>query len=553
MRLYHSYSYWSRVFRFGDEVRSDWSFFLFRSWAVLLIYLLAGCSGPQATQSEMTVKVMVDAQSVEVTVPPGSTVQGALDAAGIEVGKLDRVEPLPYTLLTQGAEIKVIRVSEEYTVEQEVIPFERQVLKTESLPEEETLLAQSGENGLQEITYRHVYEDGIEVSKNPVKRIVAKEAIPEIVMVGIQPPFAPITIPGRLVYLLGGNAWMMEQNTGNRRAIITSGDLDGRILSLSPQSDWLLFTRSSSEEDEINTLWAADLESDPVELYDLGISNVIHFADWVPNAISKRIVYSTVEPRDSAPGWQANNDLNVISFSESGWVSQQGVYVDPNVGGIYGWWGTDYEWSPDGSQLAYVRSDGLGLVDLEEGSLLSMHEVIPVKTRGDWSWVPGLSWAPDGNFIYTVDHVAQTGSLLPEESPQFDLTAIRLNGEAIHIKPQTGMFAYPACSPMESETEEGKNYKIAYLQAIFPNQSETSRYQLMIMDRDGSNQRLLFPRPGEPGVDPQQVVWSPSQLSDREGFAIAFVYQGNLWLVDAIEGIPRQVTGDGLASRITWR
>ena len=72
MRLYHS-SFWAYLFSF-------------------LFFLLVGCTPPQATQSMMGVVVSADEQSVNVQVPAGSTVQQALDKAGLALGTLDRVE-----------------------------------------------------------------------------------------------------------------------------------------------------------------------------------------------------------------------------------------------------------------------------------------------------------------------------------------------------------------------------------------------------------------------------------------------------------------------------
>jgi hypothetical protein len=115
------------------------------------------------------------------------------------------------------------------------------------------------------------------------------------------------------------------------------------------------------------------------------------------------------------------------------------------------------------------------------------------------------------------------------------------------------MFAYPLASPLQEGKNGEQGYQVAYLQASFPKQSGTSPYTLVVMDRDGSNQHLLFPSAGEPGLDPQQVVWSAKPLEDTGGFAIAVLYRGNLWLVDAASGLARQITGDGLTSRISWR
>ena len=44
--------------------------------------------------------------------------------------------------------------------------------------------------------------------------------------------------------------------------------------------------------------------------------------------------------------------------------------IGTNSGGIYGWWGTQFAWSPDGSSLAYSRPDEIGLVDIQTGAFL---------------------------------------------------------------------------------------------------------------------------------------------------------------------------------------
>jgi hypothetical protein len=113
------------------------------------------------------------------------------------------------------------------------------------------------------------------------------------------------------------------------------------------------------------------------------------------------------------------------------------------------------------------------------------------------------------------------------------------------------MFAYPSVSPMRQEGRE-KSFQVAYLQSIFIEQSETSRYRLVVMDRDGSNSKVLFPPADANGLEPQVPVWSPAPLEGQTGDLIAVVYQGNLWLVDSGNGEAYQVTGDGLITKIDW-
>lgn len=521
---------------------------------VSILMLLTSCISSQPTLGIIGIYLEADGKDIQLRVPSGSTVGQALTEADLTLGTLDRVVPPSYDILEEGSVVRITRVSEEFFVEEEQIPYERQVLQTESLPDQERLLVQNGENGLQEITYRRLFEDGIEVAKTPVQWVVVKEPVPEIFMVGVQTPFAPVSIPGRLVYLLGSNAWMMENTTGDRLPVVTTGDLDGHVLSLSPDGTWLLFTRT--EEEEINSLWAAKISEDLEEtnLFDLEINNVVHFAEWVPNENDLSIAYSTVESRSAPPGWQANNDLEVIKISESGWISQPETILEANSGGIYGWWGTDFTFETYGNRLVYSRPDSIGLVDLEEKSTQVIMDVVPFRTGGDWAWVPNTVWGADGNSLYTVKHVSPVGSTSPEESQLFDLTAVSIIGSAeINLVPQVGMFAYPVVSPIQSKGNIDESYKIAYLQATFPNQSGNSRYTLVIMDKDGSNRDTVFPDIGEPGLEPQEIVWSPIEMPDWDNYAVALIYQGNLWLIDETGNHSQQITGDGLTTHVTWK
>lgn len=556
MRLYHSRFLFHQASSTRRERRGSSNVIEKGFFMLLLILLAAGCNAPRVTQAEVNVSIYADGSAIQVELQPGSTVQEALARAGVTIGSLDRSEPPLYTILADGAEVHIVRVREEFHVEEVVIPFAHQVWRNEALPENETRLVQPGVNGLQEITYRRVIEDGKEISNSPVKSVLVKEAVPEIMVVGGQAPFASVPIPGRLVYLLGGNAWLIEGATTNRRPVVTSGDLDGRIFSLSPDGKWLLFTRRSIEEDEINTLWAVNLDEEPgAEIVDLQVSNVVHFADWKPGS-TYTIAYSTVEPRPSAPGWQANNDLNLLNLSRGGQVRVLPSELETNMGGTYGWWGMTFQWSPDGSSMAYARPDSIGLVEIGEGSLDVFMEIIPLETRSDWAWVPGLKWGADSKTIFTVDHPASSAAPSPEESPLFDLVALPLEGGGpLFMTSQAGMFTYPLPSPLQPKASGEEGYQVAYLQAIFPTQSDSSRYHVVVMDRDGSNRRVIFPTEGGPGINPQSEwgAWSPGRLEDTGSHALALLYQDNLWIVDTVDGSARQVTGDGLVSRVDWK
>ena len=522
-------------------------------WMLAFALLLAGCGAPQVMQDEIQIGINVDGQSLRIEIPAGSSVEEALESAALPINETDEIEPPRYTILSANDIIQITRVEEIFETNQEILPYERQIVRNESLPEGETRLIQLGQNGLQEITYRSVYKDGEEFSHSLVKSVILQEAVPEITMVGVQTVFAPIPIPGIIAYMSGGNAWIMEDSTANRRALVTTGDLDGRIFALSPNAGWLLFSRKSEKDpaEEINTLWVVSVNGNPKAPIPIGVSNVVHFAGWRPNA-GARVYYSTVEPRAASPGWQANNDLHMLSFTAS-WSSKPQEIIEANAGGIYGWWGMDFTWSPDGRKLAYARPDGIGLVDVTNGEFEPLLDITALNTHSDWAWIPGISWGGDTQTLYTVTHATGSNLIGAEDSPYFDMSAIAASGGGdIQIAPQTGMFAYPAASPMRPSGEE-RVYQVAYLQAIFPAQSESSRYRIVVMDRDGSNRRTLFPPADAPGLDPQKVVWTPAPVPGQVGDFLAAVYQGNLWLIDSGSGEAHQITGDGLISRIDWK
>ncbi len=526
------------------------NYFLFHFFGVVVtLFSLTACNSPQTNAADRVSVTVVDINNrIEAGVPFGSSVLDALQIAKIELGALDRTDPPSFSLITEPVTITITRVREEFEQEEIVIPFERQTVKNENLPEGESLLVQPGENGIQQVTYRRLIENEVETSRSIFKIEIIKEAKPEILMIGIQSPFVPIEIPGKLAYLTAGNAWLIERDTRQRRPIITFGDLDGRVFSLSPNGEWLLFTRKSNTENEINSLWVINLDQENAQPINLNAANIIHFAEWLPNRTAT-ILYSTVEPRPTAPGWQANNDLRRLVFNASGRVVRDESIIETNAGGIYGWWGTSFHISPSANSIAYSRPDAVGLVNESDGTLDPLITLLPFQTRSDWAWVPGVEWSPDGKVLFLVNHAPMSGINEPESSPLFDLNAYILpSGPLVKLVSQTGMFAYPSMSKVMKENQTW----LAYLEAIFPEQSENSRYRLVVMQPDGSNRKVIFPTEGGTGLDPQKVVWSPATSSSIQSF-VGFIYQGNVWLISTEDWQPRQVTGDNLITRIDWK
>ncbi|MEX1143399.1 MAG: G5 domain-containing protein [Anaerolineales bacterium] len=495
----------------------------------LAISFLAACSAGSPALA-LDVAVSADGELREISLPEGSTVREALTAASLELGELDRVEPPIHTELADGEQVRVTRVTEEFESEQAPMPFDSHTLPNEALPVGEQRLIQNGANGLQETTFRLLYEDGELISRTEVDTVVLTNPVEEIIMIGAQSPFSSVIVPGRLAFISAGNAWVLEGSSGIRRAVAITGDLDGRIFEVSPDGEWLLFTRTTRDEGEINELWVASLDEGEQELIDLGIGNTVHFASWEPGA-EYQIAYSTVQPTDNPPGWQANNDLQTITLSPTGRPGNPQVVLSAARDGFYAWWGTSFAWSPQGGQLAFARPDGVGTVNLGEDSLDVWFTLPAYQTGSDWAWIPGLSWRDEENFYYVRYAVNPvTFSLL-----------LAGEGAGERIAENVGMFAMPQAAPDGSQ--------VAFLRAFIPTQSDISTYELMIAAPSGVS-IPLFPPEGALGLQPQRVEWSPSS---EEGPLIAFVYEGNLWVVNVLTSEAQQLTGDGLVGAISWR
>jgi hypothetical protein len=528
------------------KIIPGWRFFRLWAAAGCLTAALSSCAPPQVRAPDVTVIVIADNERRDFEVVPGTTVANVLVQAGINLGALDRVTPPLYSLVADGATVRVTRVRETFEVEQVAIPFQRQIVRNEALPADETRLVQAGQEGLEEITYRVLTEDGVETSRTPLRTTLITEPVPEILMIGAASSFETVPIKGALVYVDGGNAWILTQDSSNRFPLVASADLDSRIFALSPDGQWLLFSRE--DPGNLNALFVVATFGGE-QPFPLSASNVIRFADWSPSA-KRTIAFSTVKPVTTAPGWQANNDLRLISFDEKHKPSEEKILLAPNTEGAYSWWGGEFAWSPDGARLAYARPDEVGWIAATGGARHPLLSFAPFRTQADWVWLPSIRWSPDSAFLFTVRHGDPTAQESAEESMVFDLVSLPLaGGPPIVLFEHTGMFTYPSPGPL-TRTAFEQGYNVAFLQAERPLESDRSKYRLMVADRDGSNAKAAFPPQGEAGLTPGEAgeaKWSP------DGNQIALIYEGNLWIIAPASGEAQQLTGDGQVTMIDWK
>src|SRR6185436_3708264 len=352
--------------RFSSSIDRSRAAPMLRRWLALVGVCLAmtatACSlvnSPQPTApGAVNLTIQADGNAQEYQLTPGLTVRDAIAHAGIAMGELDRLTPPPYTVIVNGMLIVITRVTESTDVEQVPLPYSSETVRNETLAEGERRLLQVGQAGVEELTYRTVLENGIQVSRSIVRRVTLSTPVPEIIMVGTQGSFTLVPISGTVAYLNGRNAWMMRGNSGQRLPLTISGDLDGHVFQLSNDGHWLLFTREiTNSTNSFNSLWVVPTltitptrtvtRTNPVAVR-VPVTNVLS-AEWSP-VTPRLLAYTTADRISRAPGWQANNNLWLTTFSERpgsrNLVFTSTRVLDSSSGGPYGWWGTGFAFAP---------------------------------------------------------------------------------------------------------------------------------------------------------------------------------------------------------------
>lgn len=511
---------------------------LYLGLSALLGVGLAGCGQPEP----MMVMLVADGQERLLQVSATSlTVRDLLDALNVELGSLDRVEPDLYVDVIPEMVVVVTRVEETFDSEHQVLPFAHKTVRSEAVQEGERRLLQAGTNGELEITYRVMLEDGVEVSREEVSRQILIEPIDESILVGVKGELVSVPVSGTIVYLSGGNAWVVRKSTELRRNMTGSSDLDGRVFSLSADGSRLLFTRAmvGDEGTPLNSLWTARTSLVGEEPQYLGVTGVI-WGEWAPDG--RRLAYSTAERTGGVPGWKANNDLWIMTLPEEG--SGEDAEIEQILQSTaeipYAWWGRQYSWSPDGNYLAYAQADEVGIVSLTDKHRLPLASFSEYRTQSHWAWVPSVSWSPDGQMLASVRHEGNLEGLSAEDSPVFGLWVSSGRGDIeVRLVEEVGMWS----APRWSSTGNGL---LAYGLAQSPRNSQDSRYELYVMDRDGSNVRRLFPPEGLMGLIAPEVAWSP------DGDALIFEYEGNVYRVTVEGAYLKQLTSDGQSTHPRW-
>ena len=506
--------------------------------AIWVALLLVAC---QATKR---VALRVDGQE-RVLESSAETVGDLLREAGVSLGQWDRVEPSEWAELQRNNTITIIRGREEKA--EESLPFERQVIKDEGLPEGEMRLLQAGKPGTLERIYRISYDGPQELERRLISTRVLAEPRPEILAVGVTPLQTVVPITGTIAYLANGNACIIRNNSGDKRPVTFSGDLDGRVFDLSPEGQNLLFTATPGQLDEtgspppFNELWALDTRILQEAPRPLGITNVL-YAEWAPQG--HQIAYSTAEATLGPPGWRARNDLWIMDTQ----TLTRTQVVAPWGGGLYGWWGSRYAWSPTGDRIAYAAPDGIGVIQIPSGQRTPLLRFPVFHTYGEWVWTSQVSWSPEGRFLAAVAHGLSSDGSPAEESHAFDLWILDTLGPAsVPIATQVGMWSNPRWSHAWSDAYGQPHVDLAYGVSQVETLSQYGLYDLYVMDRDGSNRaRLLPPEEGAPGLPTLELAWSPATR------ALACIWGDDLYLLDLRRDTLVPLTQSISCLRVAW-
>jgi len=131
------------------------------------------------------VSVQVDGQTIR-TRTHRERVGDVLAELGVTLLGQDYAQPSIDALVQTGLAVRVVRVAEEFLIEQEPVAFESQVLPNADMEIDTQVLSQAGEAGVMQKRIRVRYEDGQEVSRVVEDRTLVRAPKPRVTHYGTQ-------------------------------------------------------------------------------------------------------------------------------------------------------------------------------------------------------------------------------------------------------------------------------------------------------------------------------------------------------------------------------
>ena len=231
---------------------------------------------------------------------------------------------------------------------------------------------------------------------------VASEMVPKATRTP-QPTLTSISETSvlRVAFIKEGNVWLWSEG-GEARALTFAGEVtsleisdDGEVVAFAREIElWAVNSDGSGERRLIDIEDIAAM----VERGDPGVR--VYRFEWVPG--THVVAFNT--RLELEVGLALNDDLHLVDAD----TGEQRVLLPRGEGG-------EFHYSPDGRQIAIVRSGTITLVDADGGNRRDALTYTPPVTYSEFQYYARPVWAADSGslrvFIPPVDPLAQPPQL----------------------------------------------------------------------------------------------------------------------------------------------
>lgn len=131
----------------------------------------------------VNIQVLVDGKKLNIASSEDS-VGNMLKAEGIKLSSMDIVYPSKEQLLDDGLQVQVSRVEAKLVKQVRSIEFATVIKNSDNMGKGQKKLVQDGKDGEKLTSFRVIYKDGKEVSRQVVKESVLRKPVQKIVAIG---------------------------------------------------------------------------------------------------------------------------------------------------------------------------------------------------------------------------------------------------------------------------------------------------------------------------------------------------------------------------------
>ena len=138
--------------------------------------------------------IQVDGQTIQTRSRQNRPLE-VLAEAGIELSEADYTSPAPETNLLAGDTIQVIRVSDEFRLEDEEMPYQTRYQPSEELDLDTKAVLSTGTPGIRRKRIRLLFEDGIQVGEELDEEWIEQEPVNQVIGYGTKITVGTIDTP----------------------------------------------------------------------------------------------------------------------------------------------------------------------------------------------------------------------------------------------------------------------------------------------------------------------------------------------------------------------